>query len=233
MKWNDSKLIQSLLLRAAQSSPLEVGREEGRRPWGVCFSLLPRAPLPFLLEHILHFLWFPQGQGKQQASSFLALVAAAPVGSGSHSFPDFTNLGLQRACCTVLGRVGMGAGLSWRGVSGMCQPSRRGCLPRLPRWRHWDREERSGVQREGESQTSQDLWWGRFPFSFFSPAAVNNTCQDAFLRWKAFQKYSGHTCVSAYRRHLKVQNPQWRIWNESSSYLSIFHSQVFSCHFMR
>ena len=210
-KWNDSKLIQSLLLRAAQSTPLEAGRDEGSGPWGVCFcfSLLPRAPFSFLVEHILHFLWFPQGRGKQQESSFLALVAPAPVGSGSHSFPDFTDLGLQRACCTILGRVGMGAGLSWRGVSGMCQPSRCGHLPRLPRWQRWEREERRrGREREGESQMSQDLWWSRFPFSFFSPTAVNNSYQDAFLRWKAFQKYSQHTCVSACWRHLKVQNPQ-------------------------
>lgn len=190
--------------------PLEAGRDEGSGPWGVCFcfSLLPRALFSFLVEHILHFLRFPQGRGKQQESSFLALVAPVPVGSGSHSFPDFTDLGLQRARCTILGRVGMGAGLSWRGVVwhvSAIQVWPFAKAPQVAALREGGEEE---GEREGESQMSQDLWWGRFPFSFFSPTAVNNTCQDAFLRWKAFQKYSQHTCVSACWRHLKVQNPQ-------------------------
>lgn len=87
--------------------PLEVGKDKGERS-GVVAS---HSCQGLLLGHTFPLLRLPQARGKQQESSFLALVAATPVGSVSHSFPDFTGLGLQRPPCTILRRVGMGAGL--------------------------------------------------------------------------------------------------------------------------
>lgn len=203
--WVGKEMAQKWIqvLGAAQSMPLDLQRQ-GRKALGCFFTLLPRARLPLLLEHTLPLLRFPQVWGKQQESSFLALVAATPVGSGPHSFPDFTDLRSQRAHCTILRKVGMGAGPRWRGVSGMCQRSRCSCLPRHPGWR----------QQERRSDVSGSLVRRLLLFFFFPlPRLLIRLVRMHLLRWKTFQKYTWPTCVSAYWRELRIQNPQWRIWS--------------------
>ena len=198
-KRNGSKVDPSL--GSSTEHPSGGLQRQGRKALGCFFTLLPRARFPLLLEHTLPLLRFPQVWSKQQESSFLALVAATPVGSGPHSFPGFTDLQSQRAHCTILRKVGMGAGPRWRGVSGMCQRSRCSCLPRHPRW--W--------QQERGSNVSGSL--ARWLLLFFSlPRLLIRLVRMHLLRWKTFQKYTWPTCVSAYWRELRIQNPQWRIW---------------------
>lgn len=138
-KGSGSKVDPSLLLRAAWSMPLEAGKDEGEKALEFLLHNPAKSLIPTPLRAYLSPSEVPPGLGKQE-SSFLALAAATPVGSGSHSFPDFTGLGLQRPSCAILRKVGMGAGLGWRGASCMCQRSRCGQMPRYRRWWQQERE---------------------------------------------------------------------------------------------
>lgn len=221
--WVGKEMAQKWIqvLGAAQSMPLDLQRQ-GRKALGCFFTLLPRARLPLLLEHTLPLLRFPQVWGKQQESSFLALVAATPVGSGPHSFPDFTDLRSQRAHCTILRKVGMGAGPRWRGVSGMCQRSRCSCLPRHPGWR----------QQERRSDVSGSLVRRLLLFFFFSPpTAVNKACQDASSQVENISEvHLAYLCFSLLER---VENSKPTMKNlKLKLLLSLHFSQSAFCGFM-
>ena len=152
-KRSGSKVDLSLLLGVALSMPLEVGKDEGERHWSACFTPV-RGSIPAPSGTYLPLLRFPQVWSKQQESTFLAPVAATPVGSGSHSFPDFTGLGLQRLHCAILRRVG------WEGECPACvrDPGVAVC------------QGTPGGGSKREEQMSQDLWRGSFYF-FFSPSS--------------------------------------------------------------
>lgn len=80
-----------------------------------------------------------------------------------------------------------------------------------------------------KNQISQNLWRGSFLFSFCSFKAVKRYLSKCILSdnlTENISKFHLHTCVSVYCRDLRIQNPQWRLWNWSSFYPSIFYNQL-------